>query len=557
MATPSDESLPLEFSESSTKRRAPKKLQNIGIGQFKRPGVAHHLQPGSAAAIFNKQKAEQQTEAWLRRAPTNAPQDGAKGKGKRKAKKGAKSRKDEATSTTTKDGDVEGSNDDLSTRPVVAVAQMGQGKSATEHGKAQDQTQGVASTVAKARIRKVIKVVTVDRRVKPTQGAWGQRAVKNAKHAAAKAVTTSYSTTPIIIDAADGELSATVMPTPKLPAPEPVIPRVAAVQPKSVPVQSLSTKTVRKPATKSRVPKKSQAPMWSDSDSENDDQDQDDIYDLLLSSRTAGSTTKTTRGRTTKNSSTSKNSSLRDRPTRNQPKPQKKRQVRFAPTISPEEEEEEEADESTTSSNTTANQTRNPNTTSQKQQTNQQPPTPYSTLDLPQANFHIPSQAQPKQTPSPSPAELADDEDSYVLSAEKEAPIAKNKSKAAPTPSPRPAFTPNPFSASAKKRAQDKEKEQEQEQERPPRRKGVAHPPQAKRARATTTTNDVDDDNEANDSAAPMSKKAKTGGEKTKSTTKKKQDLPARKKKGVATKVMAKRVRAAVRYESDSEDDDE
>lgn len=550
MAGPSDESLPLEFSESSTKRRAPKKLQNIGIGQFKRPGVAHHLQPGSAAAIFNKQKAEQQTEAWLRRAPTNAPQDGAKGKGKRKAKKGAKSRKDEATSTTTKDADDESFSGDLSTRPVVAVAQMGRGKSATENGKTQDQTQGDARKAVKARTRKVIKVVTVDRRVKATQGAWGQRAVENAKHAAAKAITTSYSTTPITIDAADGELSATVMPTPKPPTPEPIIPRAAAVKPKSV-----STKTVRKPATKSRVPKKFQAPMWSDSDSENDDQDQDDIYDLLLSSRTAGSTMKTTRGRTTKNSS------LRNKPARDQPKPQKKRQVRFAPTTSPEDEEEEEeegegeeADKGATSSNTTADQTRNPKPTSRKQQTNQQPPMPYSTLDLPQANFHISSQAQTKQTTSPSPAELADDEDSYVLSPEKEAPIAKNKSKAPPTTSPWPAFTPNPFSASAKKRAQDKE--QEQEQDRPPRRKGVAHPPQPKRARATTTTDD-DDDDEANDSAAPVSKKAKTSGEKTKSTTKKKQDLPARKKKGVATKIKAKRARAVVRYESDIDDDDD
>ena len=132
MASPTDGSLPLEYSEPSAKRRGPKKLQNIGVSQFRNQGVPHHFQPGSAAATFNKQKAEQQMEAWLRRAPAKTPQDEAKGKGKKKAKKGAKSKKDEATETTTKDAGVEGSNGDLGTGPVVAVAQMGQGKAAVE-----------------------------------------------------------------------------------------------------------------------------------------------------------------------------------------------------------------------------------------------------------------------------------------------------------------------------------------------------------------------------------------------------------------------------------------
>lgn len=545
MAAPNEESLPLEYSESSAKRRAPKKLQGIGLGQFRNQGVAHYLQPGSAAAIFNKQKAEQRMEVWLRGKPAASPQE--KEKGKKKAKKGAKSKKGEAALATTKDAGVEGSTGDLSTGPTVAVAQMGQGKAPIRQGKTQDHEQGDASTVAKAPTRKkVIKIVTVDRRIKPAQGAWGQRAVENAKNAAPKAVATSYSTTPISIDVADGEAFATVTPTTKLPTSEPVIPRAAAALPKIATTKTIPNKTVCKPATKSRASKKSQAPMWSDDDSDEDDQDEDEINDLLLSSRPAASTTKTPRGRTTKNSN------LRKKATQDQPTPQKqnqkKRQVRFAPpTASPEEGDE-------INNNTATNPNPKPKTTSKKQ-TNHTPPTPYTTLNLPQANFHIPSShPKPNQTPS-SPANLADDEDSQILSSKKQAPKNPQKKKKPQIPTSniqKPTFTHNPSSAAAKKqRAQEKE---QQEQE-PPRRKGVAHPPQPKRARATT--NDDDHNDSANDSAAPVSKKAKTTAETSKPTTKKQDDLPARKKKGVATKPKAKRARAVVSDDSDDDDDDD
>ena len=569
MASPGDESLPLEYSESSAKRRAPKKLQNIGLGQFRNQGVAHHFQPGSAAAIFNKQKAEQRMDAWLRERPAKTPQE--KEKGKKKAEKSAKSKKDEATSTTTKDAGVDGSNGDLSTGPTVAVAQMGQDKPATEPVKPQDQTQGDASTVAKAPTRKkVIKIATVDRRVKPTQGAWGQRAAETAKKAAPKAVATSYSTTPITIDVEDGEAFATAIPAPKLPTPEPIIPRAAATKPNSVSTLDDSGKTVRKPATKSRASKKSQAPMWSDSDSDEDDQEEDDIDDLLFSSRTAASTTKTPRGRTTKNSSTSKSYNPRGHLTRDQPTPQmKKRQVHFEDFASPEKEEKEDEDdhddEITSSSNTTSITSQNSKPTSKKQ-TNHPPPTPYSTLDLPQANFNNPT-SQPKPNQTSSPPNLADDEDSQILSANKLS-TPQQKIPTTPIPNPKPTFTHNPSSAAAKKkRAQQKKQQQQQQQgqqDSPPRRKSEVHPPQLKRARASTETannnnnNNYDDDDDFHDSATPVSKKAKTTAETTKPTksTKKKQDLPARKKKGVATKVKAKRARAVVEEESDDGDDE-
>jgi len=550
MAAPNDESLPLEYSESSAKRRAPKKLQSIGLGQFRNQGVAHHLQPGSAAAIFNKQKAEQRMEEWLRGKPVE------KEKGKKKAKKSAKSRKGEAALATTKDGGVEGSTGDLSTGPTVAVAQMGQGKAPMEQGKTQNHEQGGVSTVTKAPTRKkVIKIVTVDRRIKPAQGAWGQRAVENAKNAAPKAVATSYSTTPISIDVADGEAFATVTPTIKLPTPEPMIPRAAAAQPKTATTKTIPNKTVRKPATKSRALKKSQAPMWSEDDSDEDGQDEDEINDLLLSSRPAASTTKAPRGRTTKNSN------LRKKPTQDQPTPQKqkekkKRQVHFAPpTASPEEGDE------TTSSSTNVNTSLKQNNESASQKKKQQqpthvPPTPYTTLSLPRANFHIPSQPQPPQTPA-DPANLADDENSQILSA-KNTPTSTQKKPKTPTPNiQKPTFTHNPSSAAAKKqRAQEKQQQQQQQQQEqpppPPRKIGVAHPPQPKRARATT--NDDDHNDSAHDSAAPVSKKAKTTAETSKPTKKEKPDLPARKKKGVATKVKAKRARAVVSDDSDDDD---
>jgi hypothetical protein len=558
MAAPGEEGVPLEYSGPSNTRRGPKKLQDIGIGRFKRQGVAQHFHPNSAAGIFNKQAAEQRTEAWLRGTPANAQKD--KAKSKTKARRGAKSKEDDATSTTTKDAVVEGRKGNRSTGPAVAVAQMGQGKKAVEHGKSQDQTQGDASTVMKAPSRKAVRIVEVPRHVKPTSGPWGQRAVENAKKAAAKAVATSYATTPITIEDTDGELSTTVIPTtPELPIPKPIIPRAAALKPKSVPTQNVTTKTARKPATKSRASKKAQAPMWSDSDSDDQDQDEDDLNDSLFSSRIASPATRTPRSRTTKNSGTSKKPNPR-RKTRDQSTPQKKRQVRFAPSQSPEEAEEAES----ISTNITSTTQQNPKPASQKQQ-QQQPtnprPTPYSTLNLPQALFYVPP--RPKQTPS-DPAELADDEDSQILSAQRFPSAQRKKTTTAiqnpkPTFTPTPVFTPTPSLTPASKSASKKSAEQE-----PPRRKGVAQPPFPKRARATNTTekkknnsdNDNDNDFDANDSAGPARKKAKPTVEKTTKSTNK-NDLPARKKKkGVATKVKPKRARPVVGDESDDDDDD-
>jgi hypothetical protein len=559
MAAPGEESVPLEYSGPSNTRRGPKKLQDIGIGRFKRQGVAQHFHPNSAAGIFNKQAAERRTEAWLRGAPVDAQKDKAK---KKKAKKGAESKKDEATEITAEDASVEGAKSNLSTGPAVAVAQMGQGKKAVEHGKSQNQTQGEVSTATKAPSTKAVRIVTIPRYVKPTSGTWGQRAVENAKKAAAKAVARSYSTTPITIGESDGELVATVIPTSKPPTPKPVVPRPAAAKPKSVPTQSASTKTVRKPSPKSRASKKSQAPMWSDDDSDDQDQDEDELNDSLFSSRTATSTTKTPRSRTIKNSGASRTCNPR-RKTRDQPTPQKKRQVRFASTASP-----EEAVETTETINTTSVTQQNPQPASKKQQQQQQPanppPTPYSTLDLPQAIFHVPS--QPKQTPS-DPAELADDEDSQILSAKKvpsaqrkaTTPTQNKKPTFTPTPvfTPMPVFTPTPSSTPASKSAS--KKRAEEKEDHPPRRKGVAQPPLPKRARATSesrkknNSDDTYDDSDANDSAGPARKKAKTTVETKKST--KDKDLPARKKKGVATKVKPKRARPAVGDESDDDDD--
>lgn len=122
MAAPNDdENVPLEYWASSGTGRASKNLQDIGIGRFKRQGVAQHFHPNSAAGILNRQAAEQRMDAWPRRAPVDA-------KGKKKAKKAAKSKKSEAASTTTKDAGEEGS-----TGPAVAVAKMGQDKAAVEH----------------------------------------------------------------------------------------------------------------------------------------------------------------------------------------------------------------------------------------------------------------------------------------------------------------------------------------------------------------------------------------------------------------------------------------
>lgn len=299
MAAPSDESVPLEYMASSTTRRAPKKLQGIGIGQFRKQGVAHQFHPNSAAGILHKQKAEQRMEDWLRGAPKTVSQENAKGKGTKKAKNAAKSKKNEATSTTTKDAGVKGSTGNLSTGPAVAVAQMGQGKTAGEHGKTLDHTQGDASVVAKAPIRRKVKIATVNRHVKPTQGAWGQRAAENAKKTALKVTAPSYSTTPITIGETDGELSATVIPQPKPPTPEAIIPRAAVAQPKNLSTQRVPTKTTRK--QKSRASKKSQALMWSDND-DDDAQDEDDLNDSLFSSHPASPSTKKPRSRSTRNS---------------------------------------------------------------------------------------------------------------------------------------------------------------------------------------------------------------------------------------------------------------
>jgi hypothetical protein len=569
MTAPGEQSVPLEYSGPSNTRRGPKKLQDIGIGRFKRQGVAQHFHPNSAAGIFNKQAAEQRTEAWLRGAPVD------KAKSKKKAKKVAKNKKDEAAVTTAKDAGTEGSTGNLSTGPAVAVAQMGQGKKAVDHVKSQDQTQGEASTATKAPSRKAVRIIAVPRYVKPISGTWGQRAVENAKQAAAKAVGTSYSTTPITIGQTDGELVATVIPTSKPPTPKPVVPRAAASKSKSVSTQnvttkSASTKTVRKPFTKQPASKKPQAPMWSDNDDDEEDQDEDDLNDSLFSSRTATPKIKVPRSRTTKNSGATKAPNPRKKPTQDQPTPQKKRQVRFASTASP-----EEAVETTETISTTSTIQQNPQPASEKQKQQQQqqpanpPPTPYSTLNLPQAIFHVPS--QPKQTPS-DPAELADDEDSQILSAKMvpsaqkktTTPIQNKKPTTRPTFTPTPVFTstpvftPTPSSTPASKPASKKRAEEKEEQ--PPRRKGVAQPPLPKRARATSesvkknNSEDTYDDSDANDSAGPARKKAKTTVETKKSTNK--SDLPARKKKGVAMKVKAKRAKPIIGDESDDDDDD-
>ena len=88
MSAPEDRNPPLEYVASSSGRRKTKKLQNISLAQLVRPGIAHHVQPGSAAATLNRQRAEQRREAWLggekSSASADASQSMAKGKGKSK-----------------------------------------------------------------------------------------------------------------------------------------------------------------------------------------------------------------------------------------------------------------------------------------------------------------------------------------------------------------------------------------------------------------------------------------------------------------------------------------
>ena len=493
MTAPSEERVLLEFSVSPAKRRAPKKLQDIGIGQFKRQGVAHHIQPNSAAAQLNKQKAEQRTEIWLGRGPSMAPVDKPqdKAKGKKKAKTGTKDKKDAATATdtATAHAGVKCATCKSGTGPVNEVEQKKHDEVLDEHVETPKHSQDLDSMAPKAPTWKVIKIVTVSRHVKPIQGTWGHRAVENAKRAAPKIIATTYPTTPITIDVSDGELIATIKPTPKLPSPKPTVPS-ATVRPRNIP-----TNTMRKAPVKVRAPKKSQAPMWSD-DSQGEQDEQDNIDDLLVSSRSGGSATKGTPSRTVEKSSAD---DQRRKGTRAQSTSQK-RQVRFEPS-----------DRSGDGYRTAPQRKTNPT----KKQTSKIDPAKSATS----------AQTHTSNPQSLSPSHIKENLDPGELSDDEESETHTNAISAKTT------ATHRTSSAPASKL--------QRRPVTPARKKGVAGKPVPKRARAAEIDNDMG-------ATAPPNKKAKTSAQ-PKST---KKDTPVR-KEGVATKVARKRTKPVFGDESD------
>jgi hypothetical protein len=506
MAPPDDGRVPIEFSANSTKRRAPKKLQDVGIAQFRRQGVAHHVHANSAAATLNKQKADQRTETWLGRGlsktPADAPRD--KAKGKKKAKSVTKGKRD-AASPTVKNGGLS------ATGTANEDVQMGHNQTASEHVKTHKRGQEpVVPTPAPT--RKVIKTVTVNRHIKPTQGLWGHRAVENAKKTAPKLGATAYPTTPTTMSMSDGDMIAAVKPTPKPPTPKTIIPSPAMKSNNPSPKPALNS------SGRKRAAKKSPPPMFSDDETV----DQDETSGLFVSSKSASPTRKTPQIRTVwlPQANLNTNPIIRSvttpqadnntdpyRRDSRAPSTPQKRQVRFASSAS--------AGEGDEMSDEVVPQQQQKKRSAWKQSSRGNPAKGTTTANTSShARSHSPSLMQENL----DPGELSDDEDSEL-----HAQVATAKATSRPKPSSTPAAS--------------------KPEDLPTRRKGVAGPPMPKRARATPA---IDNDDHSSD-AAPLSKKAKTDIDSSPST--KKKDLPAR-KKGVASKPVRKKKKPVYKDES-------
>jgi hypothetical protein len=447
----------------------PKKAKNVGIGQFRRQGVAHTTQPGSAAALLSQKIADQRLQEWLRgkaeREPVEVPKSKAKSKRKRKGKNAAEEEKTEGDTPAEawKDG-----------KPAFK-GKKGQEEAAAaaENDTAKKAKQDSVSTVVTAPVGKLNQTgtYTSSRRLTASSGPWGKQIVENAMEAAPMATATAYEdvTTMAAIEAAARALAAAAeAQRQSQSASQRDIPIRSIVESEFAPAKTASKSAARTQG--SRRKEKVQPPMWSDH--EDNDTDKSDFENINPSSKSTKSNPKTTRRQTTASSRTKRKTALgKKKGVRVQSTPQRNT-VRSAVSSTESDDKIDKSSRPQKSSKPSSKKqiprmsapsTFNPSSSNRNRNRNiNEPATPLQTLDQ---------------------GELSDDEASALLK-----PPAKSPSK--PLHPPIPQYQPPP----PRPAPAPKETPPKQQRPDPSRKKGVARKPEPKRTQASASSNDSESD---------------------------------------------------------------
>jgi hypothetical protein len=461
----------------------PKKAQNIGIGRFRRQGVAHNTQPGSAAALLSQKAADQRLQEWLRGKAAEAPVEAAKAKGKRK-RKGKKAAEEEKAggdtpAETGKDGNVASKGE-----------QKGQ-EAAAKNAITEKAKQNSVSTVvaAPAPIRKLNQTGTYTsaRRLTASSGPWGKQIVESAERAALMATATAYEdvTTMAAIKEAARALAATAeSQRQSQSASQKDIPYRSIMQSEVAPFKRVRNSAIVASSSRKKEDKV-QRPMWSDDEDDNNN-DQDDFEDNLVSSKSTKSNAKATRRQTATSSNTNRKTALsgKKKGHRVQSTPQHK-SVRFSGSAS-----STESDDKVDKSSLPKKSSK----PSSKRQTPRMsaPSTfnpPSSTSSNNGNNSNINSNSNKPSTPSQShenltQGELSDDEASLLQT--------NNNPETSPS---KPIHPPIPQYQPPPPRPAPKETPPKQQQRADPsRKKGVARKPEPKRAQAPSSSSEDESD---------------------------------------------------------------
>jgi hypothetical protein len=454
----------------------PKKAKNVGIGQFRRQGVAHTTQPGSAAALLSQKIADQRLQEWLRgkaeREPVEVPKSKAKSKRKRKGKNAAEEEKTEGDTPAEawKDG-----------KPAFK-GKKGQEEAAAaaENDTAKKAKQDSVSTVVTAPVGKLNQTgtYTSSRRLTASSGPWGKQIVENAMEAAPMATATAYEdvTTMAAIEAAARALAAAAeAQRQSQSASQRDIPIRSIVESEFAPAKTASKSAARTQG--SRRKEKVQPPMWSDH--EDNDTDKSDFENINPSSKSTKSNPKTTRRQTTASSRTKRKTALgKKKGVRVQSTPQRNT-VRSAVSST---ESDDKIDKS-------SRPQKSSKPSSKKQIPRMSAPSTFNPSSSdPSSNRNINVPTTPNQPLDQG--ELSDDDEASELLKDP----ANSPSK--PIHSPIPQYQPPPpRPAPAAKGTPPK-----QQRPDPSHKKGVARKPEPKRTQASSSSDDSESD-------APTSKR--------------------------------------------------
>lgn len=252
------------------RRRSPKQLQNIGLEQFRNQSVVPKFRPGSAAALLHQKKVDQRSVTRTGRGHSKQAVEGLKAEDRDMMENGTEDGFAGATSNAIGKA-VRSATESLNAASTIKDALLDE--TVPEAAKQLRHGYGTAMAASTTQPRNTnITTAGVSRRIKASPGEWGLRSFAASYDAARKVAAPAYPTTPTSISVdADGELIATVKPTPVTTKP--------TSQPTPIQVvQFDGVRTARRHSATRRWAKRNGISMSNDG-SDDDSQDQNDFDD--------------------------------------------------------------------------------------------------------------------------------------------------------------------------------------------------------------------------------------------------------------------------------------